>query len=654
MEDRDIRRIPDILATISNVSVNDITEIASVPTFTVRGSAEDINIDAFGGTPSVAYYMDDIPALSVYGRSLPIFNLDSATFYKGPHGTQFGAPGSAGVLRLDSILPGNESQGDFGYTYGSYDRQQLDGSASGAIIKDVLAIGFSGLYESRDGYVHNAVLNDSYGDIEEMAGRMQLVWTPSADLEVLFTLGVANQDNGGPNFTSNNGGDLFTVLQGIDGFQKYDSDVEALRVTSKHDGWRLVSATSRQSNTGSILYDFGTFFRSNPYTLQTVFGTYDVSEEAYTQEFRVESDDESSALQWTGGVFFGTRDNKTTGEFTYNDLDFFGFGPPFLINGASTFPNNAKQDTYAIFGQAAYTFNDRLEISGGLRLETVESRRDSQLIDPLFFFGGNSANSGVKTTSGASPMAGVAWKWNEEQSTYFRFSTGFQPGDIASASHINAGAPSEYEEQTSYNFELGHKASFFDERLTVNPVLFYTQYDNYLAYVDMGIPGLPVSAVFNAEAAHAMGAEVQIVAEPVDGLRFASNLGVQEAVYDQFSFGGGNYDGFDIPNIPAYSLRNSATYRHPLGGGRALVGMVECNVTGEYEFNQKNTGSQDAYTLFNARVGYEWAQSGVYLFGANLLDEAYLPSGYAAFPPGTFRGTPGPPQTLGVEFRTKF
>jgi iron complex outermembrane receptor protein len=82
--------------------------------------------------------------------------------------------------------------------------------------------------------------------------------------------------------------------------------------------------------------------------------------------------------------------------------------------------------------------------------------------------------------------------------------------------------------------------------------------------------------------------------------------------------------------------------------------MLECNVTGEYAFDQKNTGGQDSYTVLNARVGYEWERSGVYLFGANMLDAAYLPSGYGAFPPGTFRGTPGAPQTFGVEFRTKF
>lgn len=650
LQDRDIQRLPDFFRSISNVDINDITEVASVPTFTVRGTAEDINIDAFGGTPSVAYYVDDIPALSVYGRSLPIFNLDTASFYKGPHGTQFGAPGSAGVLRLNSILPGNQFTGDIGYTYGSYNRNQIDGSISAPIIKDRLSIGFSGIYETRDGFVHNKVLNDSYGDIDEMSGRMQLLYTPSKSLEILYTLGVGNQDNGGPNFTSNNGSDLYTVLQGIEGFQKYDSNLHALRVTSKQDGYRIVSATSRQYNDGNILYDFGTFFGSNPYTLETVFGTYDVKEEAYTQEIRIESDDEDSPMQWNMGVFFGTRDNRTTGEFTYNDLPSM-FGP---INGASTFPNNAQQDTYAIFGQTSYTFWGQLEITGGLRAEIVESQRDSELIDPLFFFGGNSTNSGKKTTSGISPMAAISWKWNEEQRTYFRFSTGFQPGDVASASHLSAGAPREYEEQTSIHFELGHKASFYNKLLTINPVVYYTHFNDYQAFVDMGLPGLPVSAVFNAQSAHAVGTELQIVAEPVKDLRLSSNLGVQQAQYDRFRSGAGNYDGNDIPNIPSFTLRNNISYRHELNSGHALMGMLECNVTGDYQFDQKNTGGQDAYTLINARTGYEWQNAGLYVFAANLLDEAYLPSGYAAFPAGTFRGTPGAPQTFGVEFRTNF
>jgi iron complex outermembrane receptor protein len=647
LEDRDTRQIRDIFTTISNVDVNDITEVASVPTFTVRGTAEDINIDAFGGTPAVAYYVDDIPALSVYGRSLPVFNIGSAAFYKGPHGTQFGAPGSAGVLRIDSVLPGNTWQGDAGYTFGSYNRQQVDGSISGPIVKDRLAIGFSGLYESRDGYIHNAVLNESYGDIEERSGRMQLVWTPIDQLEILLTLGLANQDNGGPSFTSNNGGDLYTVLQGIPGFQKSDSNVQALRVTWKEEDWRIVSITSRQQNYERILYDFGTFFGSNPFTLETVFGTYQVREEAYTQEIRVESNDAESPLQWTGGLFFGTRNNNTTGQFSYNNL--FGF-----INGATTFPNNADQDTYALFGQVAYTVWNHLELSGGLRLEMVESRRASVLDDPLFFFGGSSVNSGQKTTAAASPMAGLAWKWNDDQRTYFRFSRGFQPGDIASASHLVAGANLEYGPQTSSHFELGHKASFYDGRLTANPVLYYTDYENYQAFVDLGLPGTPITAVFNAESAYARGAELQLAASPFTGLRLASNLGIQEAKYSSFNRGGRSYDGFDIPNIPAYTARNSISYRHALDTDHALMGMFEWNVTGNYEFDQNNTGNQSAYSLCNARIGYEWKHAAVYLFGANLFQANYLPSGYSALPAGTFRGTPGAPQTFGAEFRAKF
>jgi iron complex outermembrane receptor protein len=647
LQDRDTRQIRDIFTTISNVDVNDITEVASVPTFTVRGTAEDINIDAFGGTPSVAYYLDDIPALSVYGRSLPAFNMGSATFYKGPHGTQFGAPGSAGALRINSVLPGNTWQGDAGYIFGSYNRHQVDGSISGPIVKDRLAIGFSGLYESRDGYIHNAVRDESYGDIEERSGRMQLVWTPSDQLEMLLTLGLANQNNGGPSFTSNNGGDLYTVLQGIAGFQKSDSNLQALRVTWKEEGWRIISATSRQQNYERTLYDFGTFFGSNPFTLETVYGTYQVREESYTQEIRAESDDAESPLQWTGGLFFGTRENNTTGQFTYSNL--FGF-----INGATIFPNNADQNNYALFGQAAYTFWDHLELSAGLRLEMVESRRASVLDDPLLFFGGSSANAGKKTTAAASPMAGLTWKWNKDQRTYFRFSRGFQPGDIASASHLVPGANLEYGPQTSSHFELGHKASFYDGRLTVNPVLYYTDYENYQAFIDLGPPGTPITAVFNAESAYAQGAELQLAAEPFTGLRLVSNLGIQEAKYTSFNRGGRSYDGFDIPNIPAYTARNSISYRHALDTDHALMGMFEWNVTGNYEFDQDNTGNQGAYSVCNARIGYEWKHASVHFFGANLFQANYLPSGYSALPAGTFRGTPGAPQTFGVEFRTKF
>lgn len=71
---------------------------------------------------------------------------------------------------------------------------------------------------------------------------------------------------------------------------------------------------------------------------------------------------------------------------------------------------------------------------------------------------------------------------------------------------------------------------------------------------------------------------------------------------------------------------------------------------GDEGFDLKN----DARTLINARIGYEWDNIGVYLVAKNLLDEEYIAS--AAFGGGRTisRHTLGKPRQLGISIRGRF
>ncbi|MEM9220385.1 MAG: TonB-dependent receptor [Cyanobacteria bacterium P01_F01_bin.150] len=75
---------------------------------------------------------------------------------------------------------------------------------------------------------------------------------------------------------------------------------------------------------------------------------------------------------------------------------------------------------------------------------------------------------------------------------------------------------------------------------------------------------------------------------------------------------------------PEYTLNLATQYRSPGG----FFSCLELQGLGIYYFDDANTLDQDPFVLVNARVGYEFADSGVYLFANNLFDQEYFTAAF--------------------------
>ena len=201
-----------------------------------------------------------------------------------------------------------------------------------------------------------------------------------------------------------------------------------------------------------------------------------------------------------------------------------------------------------------------------------------------------------------------------------------------------------FDAEKSWNYELGLKSSWLDDRLTLNLAGFYNDTTNFQSpSVQNGIV-----TITNADI-RTIGAELELTARPIPGLELSAGLGLLDAEFQNgVDFATGQaIEGKRTPFTPDLTYNVAAQYRSESG----FFGRLEVVGFGKTYFDNLNTIEQDSFALVNARLGYEFDNYGIYLFANNLFDEEYLTQ---AFDFGGTLAVAGAPQTFGVQLRTEF
>lgn len=626
-QDSGIVTAREALDLISNVTVNQ-GDTARASSFAVRGSREITFHEFTGGRAGVGFYLDDVPSSDAFGRDLALFSVERFSFFKGPHGTSFGVPNSMGVIDVTTQAPDAVLRGDASYTYGSYELNQAVAHISGPILPN-LFFGLDGLYSRDEGWYEDRTTGDPYGKHDIASGRMRLRWLPTDQLEINFIAGLDHHDDDPVVYVpSDRTNDRYKVYSSPDAYSTGSQNYQSLQALWKGGNWQVKSITSHRDSD---------FDDDDPVFLQEIFDPgmlprkreQDIT--TWTQEIRAESTDPDAEWRWRAGLFFGYRDSTL-------DHYMLGLGP---WEGANEL--DYRQDDYALYGELTHPVGEKLELSAGLRLQTL-SDHTSSTFDPTPFaesIGGVPVKLDKhENFNAALPMAASSWKWTDDQRSYFRFSTGQQPGGLALA----VAGSTNYETERSFHYELGHDSSFPDQSIQVHAVVFYTDYHDYQSY-QFNPAG---QTIFNAESAHAFGVEGEISACPIDGLKLYAGAGYTKAKFDEFDTPIGDFSGNTINNIPVCTVNLGAEYRTSWGG----MVRLDWRYTGDIRFNEANTIKQDGYSLLDLRIGYERENYGVYLFARNLLDSEYYTNTYQFL--GAPAATPGIPRILGAELRASF
>ena len=259
----------------------------------------------------------------------------------------------------------------------------------------------------------------------------------------------------------------------------------------------------------------------------------------------------SQELQWLGTAMDG-RLEWLVGLYYLREIGDQSFataiaGSPFFneVTASST-------RTLAAFGQGTYGLTDRLSITLGVRwteddkefsitcfgiigVSCTQPISDS-IVFGLPFGSGAIVNPRLdRSFVNITPKASIDYQATDDILLYVSAGSGFQAGGFQTLcfGNMNCAAFS-YEPQDVWSYEAGIKADVLGDRLRINALGFYAQYDDIQQTV-ITANAFPLGNVGEVDV---WGAELELYASPVEGLNLFGIFGYMENDYgdvDPFS-----------------------------------------------------------------------------------------------------------------------
>ncbi|MDZ7627579.1 MAG: TonB-dependent receptor [Parvularculaceae bacterium] len=460
-------RVPGLYAESSNGRI--------APRFYIRGLG-NTDFDLAASQP-VSIIMDEIVMENVVLKSFPLFDIERVEVLRGPQGTLFGRNTPAGIVKFDTVKPGEEQEGYISGSFGRFATTKVEGALGGPLT-DTLSYRASVLYQRRSDWVDNggviqngfASQNNAFGGFSDIAGRFQVAWAPTENFDALFNihgrklegtselfraniLGPGNNELN-PNFDR----DVVFYDEGGGNNQNYDNfggsarlslDLGAVTVTSI-SAFETASGDSRgdiDGGSGASFLPNGSFPGFIPFNSDTQDKIDGLDQ--FTQEIRLASDYEGP-LNWQAGFFYFDSDLTITTN-------------PFFAPATTVRHDN---QSWALFAQGSYDLTERLTFTGGVRY--TDDNKD---------FIGVATNFPVAPVSVSDEKvtwdAALTFAATDAVNLYARVARGFRAPTIQGRDVAFFGSPTTATSETVLSYEAGVKSTLFNNRMRVNASGWY-------------------------------------------------------------------------------------------------------------------------------------------------------------------------------------
>jgi iron complex outermembrane receptor protein len=650
--------------------------------FPSRGLRSNFFIRGVGSTDfndatetPVAIYVDDFYLMSPSTADFSLMDIARVEVLKGPQGTLFGRNTNGGAVQFVTNKPQFDGvSGYFEGGLGTSETRQLQGVLN-VPISDKFAIRAAAQLDNHGFYTKNVLPGGlDAGDQNYTAARVSLRFRPTdavdatykfehgdthgayGETDPLVTLAQAGGDvirkpdntNAFGYNPSSNGTDRpdRIAAEGLNqGFNKIQShllrvdwhvsdNVDFTSITGFLDQRYLVDEDC--DGTPSIICNYAGFYQSKH----------------YSQEFRLNG--VTGPVNWTAGLYY-LHQSSSGGlaaplYFTADgNPDPSGVTPG--LGFYADFDNRLK--AYAAFGQIEYAATDHVTLIGGLRF--AKDDRDFEETYPVYNI--NTPNSlfpfrhpddfllfshevtslalekdftkatvGDLTNSNKNSISGtlqVNWQPAEHQLFYASVrrgvkAAGFNNGSVPVFDITLDQFPFGQEKLMAY--EIGEKVSFADDKVRVNSAIFYYDYKDYQ------VTTFKILGIVQANAdATIKGAEVEVVAMPVDGLELSAGLSLLDTNIKDIARGAGlplvDREMGEAPKVKGDAL---IRYEWP-----AFNGTLSAQLSGTYvgarwtDAQNLTVGRLPSYTILDGQLGYESGNGkfSVLLWGRNLTDE---------------------------------
>lgn len=350
-------------------------------------------------------------------------------------------------------------------------------------------------------------------------------------------------------------------------------------------------------------------------TPQTFKGaTLDVAIQQAFKSQEVRLNGAHGALNWLlGGYWFDQRQDQRRDRRV-------GAGVAPLPAALYIFEDyRDDRDGYAAFANASYRFSDSLELTVGGRWsheDVAGTGNRAQVFGPPLNSVAPVVRDARDTFENFSWTGAVSYKLLQNLTLYAVYAEGWKAGGInrfpgTSSSNLP------YRDESSENFELGAKTSFWAGRGTFNLALYHIDICNQqlINVIPTGGP-TPVTVVDSAAKSHVDGVEAELGLQLTDHFRMRGSLSYSRSRFDDFvrvftATDRTDFSGTPFENVPETTAFVAGDYTIPIGDSDRLELHAEYQYVDAitYQDNTRASRSGDqltapAYDRVNLSMSY--------------------------------------------------
>ncbi len=597
----------------------------------------------------VGVYFDDMPVSAPsFQPDLNLFDIERVEVLRGPQGTLYGAGSMGGAIKLVPQKPNmtevaGKAEGTLSSTRHGGENYRISGMINAPLVEGKVAARLVGYYRNESGYINNATLGKKdVNDEETYGGRAMIRVVPSDDLTITGTVLFQNTDVGG---TQEANLLLGPLTQDRRISETREDEFQQYNLTIDYDfGWaNLVSSSTYFTRDFRESRDISAFLGG----VSTVWQVNTLPIDTFSQEVRLASNGEGP-FKWLVGAFYTHQKDKLLQDVPH---DGFGGLPPSTILLDNNINNKLEQ--IAFFGEGTYDLTPKLHATVGFRWFDVSQSFDKFATGIIV--GGDQTDMGKASQRKINPKFGLSYDVNDDVLMYAQAVQGFRVGGpnntLPPDPLTGESSQTQYDSDTLWNYEVGMKTSWLDNRLTLNASLFYIDWTDIQVTI-FRTDGF--SYIGNAAKASSKGAEFELSARPVENLDLRAAFSYTDASLEQDVPGLGGLKGDRVPYVPRYTYSASARYSFAVTSALNGFAQFDYQHTGNSynAFNEAAADLQGAYDLGNLRAGIEADQWQVILFVDNVWDERadlFLDTLL-----GDTRANVNRPRTIGVTLRSNF
>jgi iron complex outermembrane recepter protein len=638
--------------------------------YEIRGLSSD-----GGEAATIGFYLDEIPitppATATTGKSAidpEMYDLGRVEVLRGPQGTLYGASSMGGTIKLVTNAP------DLSGTYGSSETTGSGTVGGGAnyaqnvmfnlpLVDDHVALRVVGSYIHQSGWIDRVVVPNfpmatngglTRGQVEGVPGskvihdvndenlgnvRLELLIKPTDRLTITPAVFYQDIQQGGMNTYDSDPGTL-AHYQAYDEREPFRDRFTVFSLPAVYDfgAFDLTSVTGYWSRRIEQRQD-----ATEQFVQYVPFPAFDVADggpgpsfasevdrlHQLSQEVRVASSGDSR-LQWLGGVYFSD----------YNDTFVTQSSPPGLAAQPEVYGTNYLYDVTqplhvrqeAVFVHGTYGVTDAIKVEAGARYFWYQTQFDSSAFGYLYNSTVPEVSTATSAQSGVNPMVNISGQVTPNLMLYASAAKGFRegagnfpidtsgPGGAVCLASLEAigrtSAPTTFDPDTVWSFELGEKARLASQRVILNSSIYDIRWSNVQTPVALTC-GLGFTT--NGPKAEIRGGESELEAEILPGLTLSQSVGYAHAVYTQSYEPAGIVDGQPLLNAPRWTASTVLRLEQPVGERKFVFQVRDSYVGSSYDLSYQVNQLPSRDTL-GFRTGLESKRWSAYVFVDNALN----------------------------------